>query len=215
MLNPFILIGIIRYFIREEMDGTLVAMTIFAFVGAVTPGPVNIVATSTAAQFGKYNAAKHVVSASMAYAVLVFITGNILNALVDWLPKVELVMQLCGSAFLGYLAYKIYIMPFGQLDAVQARHSSWLNGALIQLLNPKAWLVAMSGVSLYVLGQSDQLAWLGIFTLVSLVACLLGVGFWALVGSFFTQQLLEPRKQLWFNRAMASALLASVVTIWI
>lgn len=197
------------------MDCTLVAMTIFAFVGAVTPGPVNIIATSTVAQFGKYNAAKLVVSASMAYAVLVFIAGNILNALVDWLPRVELVMQLIGSAFLSYLAYKIYVKSVDQLDVVQTHHSSWLNGALIQLLNPKAWLVAMSGVSLYVIGQSDQLAWLWMFTLVSLVACLLGVGLWALVGSLFTQQLFEPRKQQCFNRAMASALLASVVTIWI
>lgn len=197
------------------MDNVFVAMAVFAFVGAVTPGPVNLIATSTAAQFGKYIAGKHVVSASIAYALVVFITGNILNSLVEWLPKIELGMQLIGSAFLSYLAYKIYSAPLGQLDIAQEHHSSWINGALVQLLNPKAWLVAMSGVSLYVIGQSEQQTWLWMYTLVSLVACLTGVGLWALVGSLFTQQLNEPRKQRRFNRAMATILFASVLMIWV
>ncbi|RTZ17622.1 LysE family translocator [Vibrio aquaticus] len=197
------------------MDSVFVAMVIFAFVGAVTPGPVNLIATSTAAQFGKSTAAQHVLGASIAYALVVFITGNTLNSLVEWLPRVELAMQFVGSVFLCYLAFKIYSAPFGQLEVESDRHSSWMSGALVQLLNPKAWLVAMSGVSLYVIGQSEQHVWLWMYTLVSLIACLLGVGLWALVGSLFTEQLREPRKQRFFNRTMATILLASVLMIWV
>ncbi|EEX93934.1 efflux family protein [Vibrio orientalis CIP 102891 = ATCC 33934] len=197
------------------MNGVFMAMVIFAFVGAVTPGPVNLIATSTAAQFGKFTAAKHVIGASLAYALVVFITGNTLNSLVEWLPRIELGMQLVGSAFLIYLAYKIYSAPFGQLDVEEERHSSWINGALVQLLNPKAWLVAMSGVSLYVIGQSEQQVWLWMYTAVSLLACLIGVGLWAVVGSLFTKQLHEPRKQQFFNRVMAVILFVSVLMIWV
>lgn len=197
------------------MNSVFLAMVIFAFVGAVTPGPVNLIATSTAAQFGKSTAAKHVLGASVAYALVVFVTGNTLNSLVEWLPRIEFAMQIVGSAFLSYLAYKIYTAPFGRLVTEDNRHSSWLSGALVQLLNPKAWLVAMSGVSLYVVGQSEQQAWLWMYTLVSLIACLIGVGLWAVVGTMFTSQLQEQRKQLFFNRSMAIILLASVLMIWL
>lgn len=196
------------------MDSVFVAMVIFAFVGAVTPGPVNLIAVSTAAQFGKYVAAMHVLGASIAYTVVVFITGNTLNALVEWLPKIEFGMQFVGSVFLCFIAYKIYTAPFSRLEMGGGYLSSWANGALVQLLNPKAWLVAMSGVSLYVIGQSEQQVWLWKYTLVSLVACLVGVGLWAVVGTMFTNYLHNPRIQLLFNRVLAAILFISVLMMW-
>jgi threonine/homoserine/homoserine lactone efflux protein len=196
------------------MDSVFAAMVIFAFVGAVTPGPVNLIATSTAVQFGKHVAAMHVLGASIAYAIVIFVTGNTLNGLVEWLPKIKFAMQFVGSAFLCYLAYKIYTAPFSRFETGDVYHSSWANGALVQLLNPKAWLVAMSGVSLYVIGQSEQQTYLWMYTLVSLIACLVGVGLWAVVGTIFTNYLRNPSKQQSFNRAMATVLLVSVFMIW-
>lgn len=196
------------------MESVFIAMVVFTFVGAVTPGPVNLVATSTAAQYGKQVAAMHVLGASVAYAIVVFITGSALSGFAEWLPKLELAMKLAGSAFLCFLAYKVYTAPFEQMETSAKQRISWINGALIQLLNPKAWLVAMSGVSLFVIGQDDQQVWLWGFTIVSLVACMIGVGVWVMMGTVLTQYLQSTDKQRQFNRMMALLLLASVLMIW-
>jgi threonine/homoserine/homoserine lactone efflux protein len=193
----------------------LMAMIIFALVGAATPGPVNLLATSTAVRFGLSVALKHVVGASIAYAFVVFATGSVLHQISMWLPKLELLMQLIGSAFLSYLAYKIYTAPVSSIELEHSAPSSWSQGALLQLLNPKAWLVAMSGVSLYVIGQIEQQKWLWLYTLVSLIACLIGVGLWAFIGSLFARYLQEPSRQRAFNRTMAMALQGTVLMIWI
>jgi threonine/homoserine/homoserine lactone efflux protein len=132
-----------------------------------------------------------------------------------WLPKLELWMQIIGSAFLSYLAYKIYTAPVNGIKLENSKPSSWFQGALVQLLNPKAWLVAMSGVSLYVIGQIEQQKWLWLYTLVSLIACLIGVGLWAFIGSLFARYLQEPTRQRAFNRTMAIALQGTVLMIWI
>ncbi len=197
------------------MDSILMAMIVFALVGAATPGPVNLIATSTAVHSGLSAAFKHVVGASVAYALVVFTTGSVLYQISMWLPKLELWMQIIGSAFLSYLAYKIYTAPVNGIKLENSKPSSWFQGALVQLLNPKAWLVAMSGVSLYVIGQIEQQKWLWLYTLVSLIACLIGVGLWAFIGSLFARYLQEPTRQRAFNRTMAIALQGTVLMIWI
>ena len=197
------------------MNNVMIAMMGFALVGAVTPGPVNILAISTAVQQGKAEATKLVIGASLAYAFVVYVSGALLHQVSQWLPMLERGLQVFGSFFLVYLAYKIFTAPVEKVTVGKADHSGWWQGWLTQLLNPKAWLVAMSGVSLYVIGQLDQQKWLWMFTLVSLIACVIGVGCWAILGQVFTKFLETPRKQRTFNQVMAITLMASVSMIWI
>ncbi|KGY13047.1 transporter [Vibrio tubiashii] len=196
------------------MNSLVMAMLAFAFVGAATPGPVNLLATTTAAQRGSSEAVKLVLGASLAYALVVFISGSVMHELVEFIPMLEAILMWVGSAFLIYLAYQIFTAPVTELEP-QLLTSGWWIGAFTQLLNPKAWLVAMSGVSLYVVGQSNPDHWLWVFTLVSLICCLMGVGLWALSGRAFAKYLSHPRKQRTFNQVMAVTLVASVSMIWL
>lgn len=196
------------------MNNVLIAMLAFAFVGAATPGPVNLLATTMAVQRGSREAFKLVVGASLAYALVVFLSGSVMHQLVEVMPVLESTLRWIGSAFLIYLAYQIFTAPVSDLTAEKASGSGWWIGALTQLLNPKAWLVAMSGVSLYVVGQVNQQQWLWTFTSVSLVCCLIGVGLWAITGRAFAHYLSRPDRQRVFNRSMAIILALSVSMIW-
>lgn len=197
------------------MENLILAMVVFAFVGAVTPGPVNLLATTTAVNDGLRAALKHVLGASIAYAIVVFATGQMMQTLVAILPKLEVWMQLIGSSFLFYLAYQIFAAPVKGVAVEPVKSSGWLTGSLTQIVNPKAWLVAMSGVSLYVLGQENEQYSLWLFTLVSLFVCVIGVGVWAMIGGVLANRLANPRVHRQFNRLMAIMLCASVVRIWL
>ncbi|MEZ8142042.1 transporter [Enterovibrio norvegicus FF-162] len=196
------------------MGSVILAMATFAFVGAVTPGPVNILATSTAVNAGVKEAAKHVLGASLAYAFVVYLSGNVMQGLLHVLPKLEAVMQVVGSLYLFYLAYKIFTAPVTRIAASHTARSGLWIGSLTQLLNPKAWLVAMSGISLFVFGRGDENLYLLIFTSVSLVLCLIGVGVWAVLGTVLASRLENPRQQRQFNRVMGVLLAVSVLMIW-
>lgn len=197
------------------MNNVVIAMATFAFVGAITPGPVNFIATSVAMNHGTHQAARHVVGASVAYALVVLCCGVLMQLLLEVLPKFEFIMQLTASVFLLYLAVKIYGAPFSDTESTSAQQSGLVSGSVLQLLNPKAWLVAASGVSLYVSGQEHDHYMLGVFVAISLAACLLGVGAWALLGRTISKHFQTVNQRQRFNQLMAALLVASVTIMWI
>ncbi|MDD1781138.1 LysE family translocator [Enterovibrio sp. ZSDZ35] len=196
------------------MNSILWAMTVFAFVGAVTPGPVNILATSTAVNLGMRAAISHVLGASLAYAFVVFCSGSAMHVLMAFIPSMALSMKLVGSAYILYLAYKIFRAPSEGIRLQQNTKGSAWTGAVTQLINPKAWLVAMSGISLFVVNGSDYNQLLLMFTSVSLVICVIGVGVWAVIGTVLAKFLENPVYHRHFNQSMAILLGISVVSLW-
>lgn len=198
------------------MVSLLSAMALFAFVGAVSPGPVNVMATYAGAQFGWRKASIHVLGASVAYVLVVFICGVALGEMSQGIPLLVPVMRWVGSLYLLYLAVRILLakdLGFNS-NPQMAMKALFVQGSLIQLLNPKAWIFASSGVSLYVLNQVNTHSALGWFCSLSLVICFIGVGVWAVLGQSVAQWLNSPRRQRWFQLILAAMLCVSMIIIW-
>lgn len=198
------------------MVSLLSAMALFAFVGAVSPGPVNVMATYAGAQFGWRKASIHVLGASVAYVLVVFICGVALGEMSQGIPLLVPVMRWVGSLYLLYLAVRILLAKDLGLNSNPqlAMKALFVQGSLIQLLNPKAWIFASSGVSLYVLNQVNTHSALGWFCSLSLVICFIGVGVWAVLGQSVAQWLNSPRRQRWFQLILAAMLCGSMAIIW-
>ncbi|MBO0212004.1 LysE family translocator [Vibrio sp. Vb2880] len=198
------------------MVSLLSAMALFAFVGAVSPGPVNVMATYAGAQFGWRKASIHVLGASVAYVLVVFICGVALGAMSQGIPLLVPVMRWVGSLYLLYLAVRILLAKDLGLNSNphMAMKALFVQGSLIQLLNPKAWIFASSGVGLYVLNQVNTHSALGWFCSLSLVICFIGVGVWAVLGQSVAQWLNSPRRQRWFQLILAAMLCVSMIIIW-
>lgn len=197
------------------MVSLVAAMCLFAMVGAVSPGPVNVVAAYAGIRYGWFRASEHVLGASVAYALVVLICGLSLSQIADYVPAISPLIRWAGCGYLIWLVVKIFRAPFldlsGPLSAPEKQ--LFIQGSLLQILNPKAWIFASSGVSLYVLNQtvtSNALWW---FCLVSLIVCFVGVGVWAVVGQLLRCWLSSPARQKLFHYGLAAMLCVSVVTI--
>ena len=194
---------------------TLIAsMITFAFIGAVTPGPVNLVATSTGARSGWSAAMPHVMGASLGYTLVVICAGVGMSLASQVLPQLAEWMRYAGGAFLLYIAFKIATAPVEPHDGramTDGRKAGLFNGALIQILNPKAWIVSLSGIGLYVTSQPEAGYYLVVFVIVSFICCFTGVGCWALAGHLIGQNLHRPNPQRRFNQFMGLTLTAAVI----
>jgi len=195
----------------------LMAMGAFSLVGAITPGPVNVLALRHGAAAGGRVALVYVLGASLSYASVVWLMG-VAGEWVLSTPGGVQTARLVGAAYMFYLAWRIASAPPSGLNghASLTRYSSLqtlAEGALTQSLNPKAWIVALSGVSLFVLPQEDvaQARWL--YVVVSLLACLVGVGSWAWVGRALAQWLTLPARQKAFNITMGIVLALCVIVM--
>lgn len=193
----------------------IISMFIFALIGAISPGPVNIIATGSGASFGFKKTLPHVMGASIAYTFIVLLAGLGLNQWISLYPQFMDILQYVGAAFLLYMAYKIATTQPNQVNEIQKSKQAplFIEGALAQILNPKAWLVSMSGISLFVSSQIQASLYLLIFCLISFLVCIIGISTWAAMGHSISSLLSTQKRQVHFNMFMGLLLSGTVVSI--
>ncbi|MBC3207528.1 LysE family translocator [Pseudomonas sp. SWRI111] len=187
----------------------ILSMAAFALAASITPGPVNIVALSSGAQYGFRASQRHVAGATLGFVLLLVLMGLGLHQALELWPFMTRVVQWAGVAFLLFMAWKL-ATDEGQLNASEAgRAPSMLYGAVMQWLNPKAWLACVAGMGAFVADGETRLVWQ--FAAVYLVICYLSVGCWAYAGTFLRGYLSNAAGMRWFNRLMALLLALSAM----
>lgn len=186
---------------------TLLSMAAFALAASISPGPVNLVALSAGAQHGLRAGMRHVTGATFGFTLLLLLTGLGLHELLSRLPYLTTAIQWAGVAFLLFMAYKL-AADDGRLGTDKsARAPSLLYGAVMQWLNPKAWLAALAGMGAYAANGDAAQVW--IFTAIYFVICYVSLACWAYAGAFLRPYLQEPRRIRLFNRLLAVLLAGS------
>ncbi len=179
----------------------LVSMAAFALASSITPGPVNIVALSAGAQFGWRASLRHVTGATLGFTLLLVLIGLGLNELLLFVPSLTRVIQLAGVAFLLYMAWKL-ALDDGRLNASQSGKQPTMSvGAVMQWLNPKAWLACVAGMGAFAANSEARLVWQ--FAAVYFVICYGSIACWAFAGTFLRHYLDNPKGMRLFNRLMA------------
>lgn len=199
------------------MNGDAVGMATFALVGAVTPGPVNLVALRYGLAGGFILPVSYTIGASVSYGILLWLTGLGAGPLLEH-PLLAQSIRWAGAAYLARLAWQIATAPVeaGNEPNGPIRQGAWralLDGGLFQVLNPKAWLVAISGVAVFTAAQSDDRSALFAFCMISTIVCAVGVGVWAMAGGLIKSWLAAPLRQRMFNRLLGGALGLTVVAM--
>ena len=190
----------------------MISMAAFALAASISPGPVNVVALSSGAQFGLIASLRHVLGATVGFVVLLMFTGFGLHEVLQRYPMLTEIIRWAGVAFLLYLAWKL-AMDDGRIDVAKpTREPSFLYGAAMQWLNPKAWLAAVAGMGAFVADGEARL--IGLFALIYFVVCYLSVGCWAYAGAFLGPYLRSPRRIRVFNRSMAALLAGCAVSLF-
>ncbi|WP_110188768.1 LysE family translocator [Pokkaliibacter plantistimulans] len=194
------------------MLAVIFSMSMFALVGAITPGPVNMLATSYGARFGFWRALPHVLGASLGYALLLLVLGAGADQVIARIGWLQSGIQWAGALFLLYLALRIILAPVGGPVAegdCNGQPGIW-QGALCQWLNPKAWLFGLSGIGLFVSSAGALPSGLYVFSTVSFLVCCFSVGCWAAMGQVISRHLHNALRQRCFNVLMGSVLVLTV-----
>jgi len=182
-------------------------MAAFALASSITPGPVNIVALSAGAQFGLRASLRHVTGATLGFTLLLVLIGLGLHELLLRVPALTRGIQLGGVAFLVYMAWKL-AMDDGSLNAGQSGKRPTLTlGAVMQWLNPKAWLACVAGMGAFAANGDTRVVLE--FALIYFVICYGSIACWAFAGTFLRHYLANPRGMRLFNRLMALLLVLS------
>ena len=92
----------------------IVSMAAFALAASITPGPVNIVALSSGAQFGFRASQRHVAGATLGFVLLLVLMGLGLHEVLKLWPFMTRVVQLAGTIEEQLLGLLLQSAPSGQ-----------------------------------------------------------------------------------------------------
>ena len=200
------------------MDNWLIAflpLASFAFVSSITPGPNNIMLTSSGLWFGFARSIPHILGVTFGFGVLLAVCALGIGTLVLALPALHILLKAVGSAYLLYLAWQLRQMQFSQDERADVQPMTFSSAALFQLVNPKAWVMAVTGASAFL--PSMQPVWLAIaaYCLVFCAINLPCVSVWAAAGAMLRRYLTQALWRTLFTVTMVLLTVYSAVSIWL
>lgn len=185
----------------------LFSMAAFSLAASISPGPVNIVAMSAGMRHGFVRSVWFVTGATIGFVVLLVFVGLGLSAAISWLPILLAVVRWAGVLFLIYMAVGLATDGGAMSPGRTATAPSAMDGALLQWLNPKAWLASIAGMGVFSAGTDvDRLL---TFATIYFIVCYLSIGCWAIAGTFLRRWVADPSKIRVMNRLLAALLTAS------
>ncbi|AIY41210.1 Transporter [Collimonas arenae] len=193
----------------------LLPLAVFAFVSSITPGPNNIMLTSSGIMFGFNRTIPHMLGVTFGFGVMLVLCAAGIGSLVLALPSIHVILKTLGSAYLLYLAWKLRNMSFK--SEVESGHKpmTFFGAAVFQAANPKAWIMAITSASAFL--PPLQPIWLsiGLYCLIFSVINLPCVGVWAAAGSVLRRYLAQVLWQRIFCAVMVMLTIYSAVSIWL
>lgn len=191
----------------QEFTALLVLATAMSF----SPGPNTTLSTALAANGGLPRAMRFVWAVPVGWSLLLALCAAGVGALVLALPSLRWVIKALGIGYLLWLAWKLSGSgSLGQADSAKLQ-VGFKQGVMLQFLNIKAWLLALTLVAGWIAGQPDALRRFAIVAPVMLVYAFTSNFAYALAGALLRHWLAQGRRLLWFNRAMAAVL---ALTAW-
>lgn len=188
----------------------LSALLVLATAASFTPGPNTTLSTALAANLGFKKSLRFVLSVPVGWGFLLSACAGGLGAMVAAAPWLRLGIQAMGVTYLLWLALKLArSSQLAQADASQLTVTFW-QGVMLQFLNIKAWMLALTIVAGWLAGRDDVASRFAVILPLMMAFGLVSNLSYALVGSLLRDWLNGPngtaQRLRWFNRTMAVVL---------
>ena len=188
------------------------AMT-FALVMSITPGPNNTMLLASGVNFGFRRTVPHMVGITVGCMVMMIAIGLGLGQLFARFPMLYPALEIASAVYLLYLAWKIAASRALSVYSAGQRPMTFFQAAAFQWVNPKAWMMAVSGVAAFHINDNlliNALLLTAAFAIVNLPS----ITIWAAFGLGVRRFLSGAAALRAFNWSMAALLVASIVPVF-
>jgi len=183
-----------------------IAMFSFSLALSISPGPVNMIIVSSGASYGVRKTFSFVSGGTIGFTLLLLFIGLGFSNVIDLHPNFLKYLAVSGSLFIVYMGYLIATSK-PELNIEDNQQPTFIQGFLLQWLNPKAWIACMVGVSLFSSPNSHQQFL--IFTMVYFLVCYLSLFSWSVLGNKASILLDSEFKLKIFNQLMGGLLIVT------
>ena len=188
-------------------------LALFASVASITPGPNNLMLMASGANYGFRRTIPHMAGVSAGFVLMVFLVGIGLAQLFTAYPASHTILKTFSVVYLLYLAWKIATATLSESAARGGgRPFTFIQAALFQWVNPKAWTMALTAVTVY--SPSQTLASVALVAAIFGIINLPSICLWIMLGKRVQRYLRSDKHLLIFNLTMAALLVASLIPVF-
>ena len=190
------------------LQSFIIPLATFAFVTSITPGPNNLMLMASGANFGFRRTIPHMLGVALGFVFMAFLMGIGLAELFENFPWLHNGLTVVSVIYLLWLAWKIAHAAPPISGAAKGEPLTFVQAAAFQWVNPKAWAMALTAVTIYAPGDTA----LAIFAVAALFGAinLPSVSTWCLLGQGMQRVLTDQRRLTVFNWTMAVLLVLSL-----
>ncbi|MEZ5592471.1 MAG: LysE family translocator [Gammaproteobacteria bacterium] len=190
---------------------TLLAITLFVVSTTITPGPNNIMIMTSGLNYGISRSLPHLLGICFGFPLMVLAIGLGLGTLFEQYPGIHEVIKYLGIAYMLFLAWKIATSHTDVNKTRTAKPLSFIQAALFQWVNPKAWMMSAGAIATYTSVAADAYLQALIIALTFLLLSFPCVGLWLFFGLSLKNILASETQQKYFNFGMGAVLAVSVL----
>jgi cysteine/O-acetylserine efflux protein len=195
------------------MDPLVLPFAAYAAVTTFTPGPNNISSAAVGMRLGFVRTLPYIAGITAGFLVLMLAAGLLTDLASQVYRGILPWFRWIGAAYMVWLAVSLFLPTHRHTDEPQARNAGFRSGLLLQIVNPKVILYALTIYSAF---HPLIAATPAALVLSSIGLALLGcasTSLWALLGHVFSRLLKGRVAMLVFNAVMSLLLVLSAVSL--
>lgn len=190
----------------------LFPMLLFITIMTVTPGPNNMILTTSGTMFGYRKSSPFIIGVTIGLITQLLLTAAGLGLLFTRYPILEKILKISGFTYISWLAIKISLAKNSFTESGATNPPGMLKGFIFQYLNPKAYLMSITTISLYSL-KGDHYIW-SVATIIFAYLCItpLSTSLWALFGAII-KRVIVGKNCRWIQWILGGLTLFSAVSL--
>jgi cysteine/O-acetylserine efflux protein len=189
-----------------------ISFMLYAFSTAITPGPNNLLTLNTVSRFGLKKSTRMLAGIISGIMIILSLTALLSFVLNRYIPQLTVIAKYLGALYILYLSYKIFTSKPIDVDQ-QVLEPKFMTGMLLQFLNVKIILYAITSLNSFVLPYTSDLVQIVLYALLLTDISVVSLWAWALLGVLLTD--LMRRRYRLINTVLALILLESVFSLFI
>lgn len=191
----------------------LISIIIFTLSATTSPGPNNIMLLSSGLTYGYRRTLPHMYGIIIGFPLMVLLVGLGLGFVFEEFPIILEVLKVLGIIYLLYLAYKISKNKDTYDIKNKSKPFTFIEAALFQWLNPKAWIMAITAISVFVNTSNNTFLQVVVVSLIFMFASIISSCTWTMGGVLIKKFIKSENAISKMNLIMASLLVLSILPI--
>ena len=158
------------------------ALIIYYFIMFVTPGPNNAMLTASGMKFGFVRTLPHLIGIPLGnFFQIILVSYGMGNIFIKF-PYIKFYMKILCFFYLLYLSWKM-LGSFSVVKKESGRPLKFYEASLFKFINPKAWAVAIAGVSGFFPTEESFFKATMFLALTAPIVCFPSISLWAIFGN--------------------------------